>query len=181
MKSDDNKGEDALKIALENERVQTWRDFEITTEHVAFLNQLNAFLSNTEEKIVKQAKQEILSMEQKLKDTTNLITDYEVFAEVVFFTKYSDGDPVFTARHPFGLHNVSNNDWGLLCDGEDWRESGWLPQLEKRCCYLMHELAYHSGIMQQIFDIDSIWIDIKVWDQSMFLYKNGEWQNQKSY
>ncbi len=181
MKSNDNEKEDALKEELENEKLQAWRDFELTTEHIAFLNQLNAFLSKTEEQIVRQAKSEILILEQKLKDTTNLITDYEVFAEIGFFTKDSDGDPVFTARHPFGLRNVSNNDWGLLCDEEDWRESGWLPILEKRCCYLMHELVYHAHIMQQLFEIDSIWIDIKVWDQSMFLYKDGEWQNQKTY
>ncbi len=181
MKLDDNKREDVLKIAIENKSVQSWRDFEITTKHVGFLNQLNAFLSTAEEQIVRQAKNELFLMEQKLKDVTNPTSDYEVFAEVDFSTKDSDGDPVFTAYHHFSLNNVNNNDWGLLCDGEDWRESGWLPQLEKCCCYLMHELVYHSGIRHQLFDIDSIWINIKVWNQSVFLHNNGEWQNQKNH
>jgi len=170
-----------FSFVLIDETLQVWKDFEITNQHIDFLNQLNAFLSKTEAEIIAQAKKEIPMLEHKLKDATLQTSDYEYFVEIDFFTKNTNGNPVYTAYHFFNISNIQHNDWGLLCDEEDWRESGWLPPLENRCCYLMHELVYHSHIRQGIFDIDEIWINTKVWDQAMFFsYQHGEWENQKS-
>lgn len=68
-----------------------------------------------------------------------------------------------------------SNYWGLLCDDEDWRMGGWLPPLKNRCCYLMHELAYHSHIREKIFEINRIWVDTKTWDQSLNTLENRNW------
>lgn len=170
-----------LSITLADENLQAWKDFEITKQHIGFLNQLNAFLSKTEAEIIAQAKNEIPLLEYKLKDATVQTSDYEYFVEIDFFTKNTNGNPVYTAYHSFHISNIQHNNWGLLGDEEDWRESGWLPPLENRCCYLMHELVYHSHIRQGIFDIDEIWINTKVWDQAMFSYKQEEWGNQKFF
>jgi len=168
-----------FSFALADEKLQTWKNFEITNQHIVFLNQLNAFLSKTEAEIIAQAKKEIPLLEHKLKDTAVQTSDYEYFIDIDFFTKDTDGNPVYTAYHSFHISNVQDQNWRLLGDEEDWRESGWLPPLENRCCYLMHELVYHSHIRQSIFDIDKIWINIKVWDQGMFSCKDEEWENQK--
>lgn len=170
-----------LSITLADENLQAWKDFEITKQHIGFLNQLNAFLSKTEVEIIVQAKKEIPLLEHKLKDVAVQTSDYECFVEIDFFTENTNGNPVYTAYHSFHISNIQHNDWGLLGDEEDWRESGWLPPLENRCCYLMHELVYHSHIRQGIFDIDEIWINTKVWDQAMFSYKQEEWENQKFF
>ncbi len=168
-----------LSFTLADESSQAWKDFEITKQHIVFLNQLNAFLSKTEAEIIALAKKEIPLLEYKLKDVAVQTSDYEYFVDINFFTKDTDGNPVYTAYHSFNISNIQHNDWVLLCDEEDWRESGWLPPLENRCCYLMHELVYHSQIRQSIFDIDEIWINTKVWDQAMFSYQHEGWENQK--
>ena len=174
-----------LKISCEltkpliNEKYKLWKDYEITDKHVDFLNDLNAFLIKTEEAIVARAKIDIPVLEARIKDSNVTTSDYEYFVDIQFATEASNGDPIFTASHGFSMHNIEENKWGLLCDGEDWRESGWPPSLKTRCCYLMHELVYHAGLAHYIFDINDIWIETKTWDQSFVSLKSGFWETVK--
>ena len=164
---------------LVEKKYKTWRYFEITNKHIDFLNNLNAFLTKTEEVIVARAKIDIPMLEARIKDGNATTSDYEYFADISFATEASNGDAVYTASHRFSIHNIEENKWGLLCDGEDWRESGWLPAFKTRCCYLMHELVYHAGLGHFIFDINDIWIETKTWDQSFVSLKTGTWETVK--
>jgi hypothetical protein len=158
------------------QRKKEIRDFEITDKHIDFLNNLNSFLIDTEELIVSRAKKDIPLLEARIKDSNATTSDYEYFVDINFATEASDGDPIYTERHRFDIHNIEQNDWGSLCDSEDWRESGWLPTLKTRCCYSMHELVYHAGLAHLIFDISNIWIETKTWDQSQVSLKSGGWE-----
>ena len=164
---------------LIDEKYKTWKSYEITEKHIDFLNHLNAFLTKTEEEIVARAKMEILTLESQIKDKGATTSDYEYFVDIHYLTEESNGDPIYTSSHPFNIHNIKGNHWGALCDGEDWRESGWLPVLETRCCYLMHELVYHAGLAHFIFDITDIHIETKIWDQNYVSLKSGRWEIDK--
>jgi hypothetical protein len=164
-----------LSAHLREEHTLIWRDFEITDRHIDFLNHLNDFLLGAEDIIVERAKTEIPVLEAIYRNPKSLTTEYEYFVDVSYYSSKTDGNPIYEVSRSFGNHSILKNKWGLLCDSEDWRESGWLPALKNRCCYLMHELVYHACLCEQIFDIDDIWIDTKVWNQSMHSYKNNGW------
>jgi len=174
-----------LKINFEiaqpliDQKYETWREFKITDRHIDFLNNLNSFLIDTEELIVARAKKDIPLLEARIKDSNATTSDYEYFVDINFATEASNGDPIYTESHRFDNHNIEENKWGLLCDEEDWRESGWLPTLKTRCCDLMHELVYHAGLTHLIFDINDIWIETKTWDQSHVSLKSGVWETVK--
>jgi len=168
-----------LTQPLIDEKYKHWKDFEITDKHVDFLNDLNAFLTKTEEEIVARAKIDLSTLEARIKDDSVTTSDYEYFVDIQYATEASNGDPIYTASHSFGLHNIEENRWGLLCDEDDWRERGWLPTLKTRCCYLMHELVYHAGLAHYIFDINDIWIETKTWDQQFISLKSGFWETVK--
>jgi hypothetical protein len=169
-----------LAKPLVEKKRQTWRDFEITDKRIDFLNNLNSFLIDTEELIVARAKKDIPLLEARIKDSNATTSDYEYFVDINFATEASNGDSIYTESHRFSIHNIEENKWGLLCDEEDWRESGWLPTLKTRCCYLMHELVYHADLAHFIFDISNIWIETKTWDQSFVSLKTGTWETIKS-
>ncbi|HEY5392175.1 MAG TPA: hypothetical protein VIJ57_08685, partial [Hanamia sp.] len=116
-----------IEEPLLDQKYKTWREFKITDRHIDFLNNLNAFLTKTEEVIVARAKIDIPLLEARIKASNSTTSDYEYFVDINFGTEASDGDPIYTASHSFNIHNIKTNDWGLLCDEEDWRESGWLP------------------------------------------------------
>ncbi len=151
----------------------------ITEMNIGFLNSLNTFLIATEEKIIAKAKVQLPLLESKLRGIGSDTTDYEYFVEIDYFTDASNGNPIYYLTHAFTVENLKNNNWGLLGDGEDWREDGWLPQLNNRCCYLMHELVYHAKLNDSIFDINKIWVDTKIWDQSFVSLKTGKWEPVK--
>jgi hypothetical protein len=169
----------AMAEPLIDEKYKIWKDYKITDKHIDFLNELNAFLIKTEERIVERAKADISMLEKQAKENGSSTSDYEYFVDIGYSTEASDGDPIYTASHSFYIENIKRNEWGLLCDGEDWRERGWLPALNTRCCYLMHELVYDAGLAHFIFDIKDIHIETKIWDQNFVSIKTGVWETVK--
>ena len=175
----------ALKMGHElvqpliDEKYKIWRNYQITGKHIDFLSGLNEFLIKTEEAILARAKMDIPMLEARIKESGATTSDYEYFVDIDYLTESSNGTPIYTATHSFNTINIEQNHWGVLCDGEDWRESGWLPILKTRCCYLMHELVYHAKLAHYIFDITDIWIETKIWDQSRASLKSNIWETIK--
>ena len=62
----------------------------------------------------------------------------------------------------FQKHNITAK--YLLCGDDDWAEPGW-PSLDEKYCYLLHDLLGHSHLSDRVFEIGTIWFDIKMWNQ----------------
>lgn len=164
---------------IAKEKQQLWSDLDITEEHVGFLNQLNDFLSKKEAEIIQQVKLNTPKLDNRFKDDKSLEIGSECEIQISFFTRDTNGDAAFSTTYYFSSESVQNNDWALLCSDEDWRETGWLPELEHRCCYLMHEVMYHSSMGAEVFNIDSIWVDTRVVHQDASSFGANGWVSSK--
>lgn len=161
-----------------DKKYEQWKKMLITPREILLLNKLNNILIKTEEDIVLKAKDDLMLLQQNV-GLDNTIIDYEYFVDIAYYRKH-DENPIYTTNHGFNIGNLLNDSWGLLCDGTDWLEGNWPTELEKPCCYLMHELLYHAKLAERIFSVSEIFIDYKSWEQSLLKFKNNNWKSMKN-
>lgn len=166
--------------AIRDNQLKNLKCFQLSSNHLDFLNHLNDFLMKMEVVIIEQAKLKLPLLQQKLNATDCDTRDYEYFVDISFFTRLSDGNPVFTTSYPLKYIEILQHSGSMLLAYKyDWYEPSWMPRLNNRCCYLMHEIAFHSRIEEKILDIDNVWIEYKVWDQFEFRYEDNSWTIRK--
>jgi hypothetical protein len=146
-----------------------------TEQQVAFMNRLNNLLIEYEYAIVERQKHYHKILQQKIASSINDVmntNDYEVFAEVAYYYDREDGEALHTYHTSIG-RNQSEDD--ILCTNTDWRESDAMPALDKPYCYLMHDLVYHGNYeREELFKIETIWVDIHVMDQHCVKLKTNK-------
>ena len=149
----------AINDALENipEKYKKRLKYD-TPKRLAYLNDLNQLLKEKEKQIVEGATEYLSYIKQKIDNKDSFTKDYELEVEVQYYLK-NGGDPVHVYWTNFRYERVEEEIFGLLCDGEDWRES-YMPILNEPYCYLLHDLIDHSRLGNKLFSISNIWIDI---------------------
>lgn len=148
-----------------------------TKPKLFFLTNLNRLLKQLEREIVERAIVCLETGEQKFRDKDPFTTDYMVEAKVKYCLKKSD-EPSHTYDQYFKYKStVVEKDYSLLLSDEDWHEEGTIwPKLEEPYCYLLHDLLYHSRLINKVFDIRMVWVDIIVSDQKLIkVKKNGQY------
>lgn len=166
-----------LKAQINN-KDKAWQKMLITPKQTLLLNKLNNILIETEQQIIVKAKEELSLLKQDVK-LDKYIVDYEYNVDLAYYPKL-DENSIYTTNHRFFIDNLSNSNWGLLCDGTNWIEGNWPTTLENPCCYLMHELLYHAQLGDKIFSISEIFIDSKSWKQRLLQFKNSKWKSIKN-
>lgn len=137
----------------------------------AYLNNLNKLLRNVAQEIVDRVTAYLKFGEEKLRNENPFTTDYEVEATVEYYLPGGD-DPAHSYWMPFHYDDVIvNKDYSLLLDKDDWSEGG-SPPLDGPCCYLMHDLYFHSSLGRKIFEIENIWIETAFRDQKGIKLEN---------
>ena len=135
-----------------------------TPKRIIFLNRLNYLLKEKEQQIVERGIAYLKMGEEKFKSKDPFTVDFMIGVEVAYYCKKKD-NPIHTFWQPFNYDRTKNKvDYGLLLDNDDWRE-GSMPELQKPYCYLLHDLIDHSHLRKKIFDIERIWVDIRITDQ----------------
>lgn len=137
-----------------------------TPARIAFLNRLNRILTAREHQIVQRCLELVRHCEQRKKGIDPFTVDYMLFAEVNYYIPSNEGNPAHTYSTNFNAEDLlpGKTEYNLLCGEEDWAEPGW-PPLSERYCYLLHDLLDHSHLGTQVFEVDTIWFDIIMYNQ----------------
>jgi hypothetical protein len=150
----------------------------ITPKRLRFLNELNEYLTLKEKEILVEATLLMHEIKNRAKENSLFTSDLELDVEVSYFTRNTDGDPIYTTNHCIINFKIENKTVKMLSnDIEDWYEEGWwFPKMQNNCCYLMHDLVYHSKLYKEIFRIDCVWVDMRLWKQNCSKLKNNSWK-----
>lgn len=158
------------------ERYQLWSEANISKSQVRFLNQLNDLLTKKEAEILEQAREKVPVLKNEFKDKLKFTFSKNCDVKVSFYTTSCRHRASYVSTFEFNQENDKVNKLELLCDrGENWRVPAWFPVLERRCCYLMHELIYHSVMMGEIFNINRVCVDTKIMNSYNNWYIKNNW------
>ena len=149
---------------------------EYTHARIVFLNRLNRILTAREHQIVQRCLELVRQCEQRKEGNNSFTVDYVLFAEVNYYIPSNEGNPAHTYSTNFNGEDLlqSKTEYNLLCGEEDWAEPGW-PPLSERYCYLLHDLLDHSHLGNQVFEVDTIWFDIIMYNQDgIKVFPNGD-------
>ncbi|MDD2714969.1 MAG: hypothetical protein PHW04_03625 [Candidatus Wallbacteria bacterium] len=142
-----------------------------TKEEFAGFNRLNRKLTDLEFAIQKEVIRLRALVNRRIRSKDRFLSDHEIEVEIGFILRKSDpdydkleGDPCYYLRSNSGF--AFTNKVCLYCDGNDWSESYGIdssfPLLDKKCCYMFHELCDDFHDRRVLLRFGEIWTDVKL-------------------
>ena len=143
------------------------------------IKELNDRLVIIEEKLYKEMSRQFETVQKRVEDKNDWLTDFELEVEISFWLgeddpayEEDDDNDIITLKDSFMLHDYENPKGWLLNDGFNhsefpyWKEH---PLSEQHHCWTLHSLYAHTDLCwSEVLRIKDIWIDIELISQIGF-------------